>query len=203
MSDTEKNSAVDIASINIDIRYIKDWIAEVKGSLTNYPVIVDRQRILDERQLLLESKLTDSLNKIADSIVRVHSRMDDVNKTLSDDSRKLNEELRDFKDKTKDDVNDQVSGAVNNLTKQLNTMNTKLDDLKQDTDSWINKGKGAWKLTSWMLGLAQTIVIAAIGWGWTEINALHDWKIITEERLQNLSSTIPSSNTTSVSTGKK
>lgn len=48
------------------------------------------------------------------------------------------------------------------------------DERTKNHDALINKGKGAWVIGAWLLGIVQVIVVATAGFLYTEMNQLKE-----------------------------
>jgi hypothetical protein len=67
-------------------------------------------------------------------------------------------------------ANTQVTASLNNkFEEHLERFEQKVEE---DAEL-LNQGKGAWKVAAWVLGAAQSVVIAAIVYAANDIKAIH------------------------------
>jgi len=63
------------------------------------------------------------------------------------------------------------TAATDSIRKDLTAHLTAYQTHMETTTEYINKGKGAWKVFAWVLGLAQVLLIGTVGTVHTEMKA--------------------------------
>jgi hypothetical protein len=173
-------------AILTEMRFLRDAVTEVKTTVASYPALIERQATTEQRQQETENRFADALVKVEQSIIRIHDRMDEVRDIVQKDMIDVKEDFRTFRDEHRKEVSTLIEATTGNLSAHISDLSKKVSDVKSETESWVNKGKGAWFVASILWGVIQLAIVAMMGWFFTEVRGLHDWKIITEHKFEEI-----------------
>ena len=173
-------------AILTEIRNMRDTVTEVRTTVASYPALIERQATTEQRQQETEGRFADALEKVEQSIIRIHDRMDEVRDIVQKDMMDVKEDFRSFRDEHRKEVVTLIEANTSSYGKQVADLTRKVTEVKTETEGWINKGKGAWFVTSLLWGVIQLAIIAMMGWFFTEVRSLHDWKIVAEHRFETI-----------------
>ena len=173
-------------AILTEIRNMRDTVTEVRTTVASYPALIERQATTEQRQQETEGRFADALEKVEQSIIRIHDRMDEVRDIVQKDMMDVKEDFRSFRDEHRKEVVTLIEANTSSYGKQVADLTRKVTEVKTETEGWINKGKGAWFIASILWGVIQLAIIAMMGWFFTEVRSLHDWKIVAEHRFETI-----------------
>ena len=173
-------------AILTEIRNMRDTVTEVRTTVASYPALIERQATTEQRQQETEGRFADALEKVEQSIIRIHDRMDEVRDIVQKDMMDVKEDFRSFRDEHRKEVVTLIEANTSSYGKQVADLTRKVTEVKTETEGWINKGKGAWFVASILWGVIQLAIIAMMGWFFTEVRSLHDWKIVAEHRFETI-----------------
>ena len=173
-------------AILTEIRNMRDTVTEVRTTVASYPALIERQATTEQRQQETEGRFADALEKVEQSIIRIHDRMDEVRDIVQKDMMDVKEDFRSFRDEHRKEVVTLIEANTSSYGKQVADLTRKVTEVKTETAGWINKGKGAWFVASILWGVIQLAIIAMMGWFFTEVRSLHDWKIVAEHRFETI-----------------
>ena len=171
-------------AILTEIRFLRESIGEVKATVASYPALIERQASTEQRQQETENRFVDALEKVETSIIRIHERMDEVRDIVQRDLVDVKEEFRNFREEHRREVVDMITTGTAGLNAQMVELTRKVNDVKTETESWVNQGRGAWKVASILWGTIQAIILGAILWVFTEVQSVRDWKNVVEYKFQ-------------------
>ena len=198
--------------IAVELRHLSSAIKGIQETVSSYPAVIERQRIIESRQIEAEGRVADTLTSVNEMIVRLHTRMDEIRTLVIEDSRSSRDQInnarednrtfsvnlintfREEQDRQTTAVLDGITTQISNLAKiteaiqtrlttDVNILNGELNNLRNETSSWINKGKGAWWAASILWGFIQVTVVAVMVNLFTDVRDLRDWKIATEQKV--------------------
>ena len=112
--------------------------------------------------------------------------MDEVRDIVQKDMIDVKEDFREFRDEHRKEVIALIDANTSAYAIQISDLTKKVTEVKTETEGWINKGKGAWFVASILWGVIQLAIIAMMGWFFTEVRSLHDWKIVAEHRFETI-----------------
>jgi hypothetical protein len=173
-------------AILTEIRNLRDTVTEVRTTVASYPALIERQATTEQRQQETENRFADALEKVEQSIIRIHDRMDEVRDIVQKDMIDVKEDFREFRDEHRKEVIALIDANTSAYAIQISDLTKKVTEVKTETEGWINKGKGAWFVASILWSVIQLAIIAMMGWFFTEVRSLHDWKIVAEHRFETI-----------------
>jgi uncharacterized protein (DUF2344 family) len=112
------------------------------------------------------------------SMVRLHERIDSLNAKVGEEISSMREEIRNQHSDHRETVNNQIQTSIMALTSQVTTLDKRINDVKTETEGWINRGKGAWWSASIVWGLLGTAVLGSVAWIFGEVRTMHEAIII-------------------------
>jgi prefoldin subunit 5 len=169
-----------------EIRHLTTAVGEIKQTVNSYPALLERQATTERRQMDTDQRLAEILEKMEKSIIRVHERMDDVRAQVQDDTQKVRIEFHEFTTSHRNEIANQMTTALEVLTQSVSSLDTKVTTVKAESESWINKGKGAWFAASVLMGIIQMVIVTSIGYVATELRSMHDWQLTADQTLKGL-----------------
>ena len=173
-------------AILTEIRNLRDTVTEVKTTIASYPALIERQATTEQRQQETENRFADALEKVESSIIRIHDRMDEVRDIVQKDMLDVKDDFRTFREEHRKEVIALIDANTSGHTTQIAELTRKVNEAKSETEGWINKGKGAWFVASILWGVIQIAIIAMMGWFFTEVRQLHDWKIVSDHKFEQI-----------------
>ena len=173
-------------AILTEIRNLRDTVTEVKTRIASYPALIERQAATEQRQQETENRFADALEKVESSIIRIHDRMDEVRDIVQKDMLDVKDDFRTFREEHRKEVIALIDANTSGHTTQIAELTREVSEVKSETEGWINKGKGAWFVASILWGVIQIAIIAMMGWFLTEVRQLHDWKIVSDHKFEQI-----------------
>lgn len=173
-------------AILTEIRNLRDTVTEVKTRIASYPALIERQAATEQRQQETENRFADALEKVESSIIRIHDRMDEVRDIVQKDMLDVKDDFRTFREEHRKEVIALIDANTSGHTTQIAELTREVSEVKSETEGWINKGKGAWFVASILWGVIQIAIIAMMGWFFTEVRQLHDWKIVSDHKFEQI-----------------
>jgi len=183
--DDSSTNKYDTTVVLNEIRHLRESLAEIKQTVSALPVTVERTMTTERRQMDSDTRFTTALEKVELAVIRIHDRLDDVKQGTTGESYKIRTEFLEFRETHRDEVDEFITTSITGISTRLDALAVSVAASRVETDSWVNKGKGAWTTAALVLTIAQGVAALALGWVFTEIQDLHDWRIAVESKVPN------------------